>query len=173
MIRKLAIYLLGGLAILNAAAVANAETRIHKEFGKWLVTCSKPDGEQNNCALSQTFQGVNQKTRKRVFVFSWIVSADGEGMENATLRTPLGVDLEKRMNVIFPGSKPVSVGYDVCNRRGCFGEFAFDVSWSRALQRSETVEIKYSFRGGRDVLLDAELEGFDEAYAFYKEQMAQ
>ncbi|MES0880796.1 invasion associated locus B family protein [Roseibium sp. SCP14] len=175
MMCKIAIHLLWATLALGLAGVAETEaaTRIQKEFGKWLVACVEPDDARNRCTLSQTFHGVNQSNKNRVFVFSWAVSTNDEGVENASLRTPLGVGLDDKLTVAFPDTDPVVVEFDVCNRRGCFGEYPFDSAWSRALKRNETVHVSYIFRNGREVSLDVDLLGFSDAYAFYKQQLSQ
>ncbi|MCP4315572.1 MAG: hypothetical protein GY789_06005 [Hyphomicrobiales bacterium] len=172
---KATIGLLGVFGIVSLAGVvdSSAQTRIQRQFDKWLVACVEPEGNDNRCTLTQTFQGVNQKTKSRVFVFSWALIVNNEGQENVILRTPLGVDLNKSVKIGFPDSEAVTVTFDVCNRRGCFGEFRFENGWSEAMQRNEKVSIDYVFKNGRDVNLEMELKGFGGAYAFYKQQMSQ
>ena len=173
MVRKATIGLLGAIGILSmsGAADADAETRLEREFDKWLVACVEPEGKENSCTLSQTFRGTNQNTKDRVFVFSWMLTVDQDGKEDVILRTPLGVELNKSVRITFPDTGPDSMGFNVCNRNGCFSRFGFESGWSEAMQRNRTASVEFAFRNGRDVNLEMELQGFSSAYAFYREQL--
>jgi invasion protein IalB len=159
-------------ASASGAVQSNAATRIQKEFDKWVVTCVEPDENDNRCSLTQTFQGQNQKTKKRVFVFSWAQTKDNDGAEKALLRTTLGADLKTKMHIKFPNMDAIAVDYIVCNRRGCFGEIAFDKAWAREMSSNKTVSVEYNMRNGRAMKLEVDLKGFSEAYAFFQAQSA-
>lgn len=161
----------GVLAAAFSALPAGAVTKVQKSFEKWIVSCVEAAESNNRCTLSQNFTGINNRTKKRVPVFFMSLSENKDGVDTLIMRTPLGVDLEKRINVAFPEVDPVTVNFDVCNQRGCFSEFEAGESWLKALRANESITVTYAMRNSRDVDIEIQLGQFDEAYKFFKESM--
>lgn len=172
MLRNSALTLLAlGMVVSVGTQTSDAQTRIQKQFENWRVDCVEPDANENRCTMIQTFQGQNQRTNRRTFAFSWAMTFDRDDVEKAVLRTPLGVDIENQINVDFPGLDPIVIGFDVCNRRGCFADITMDEAWRNALQRNEKVTVTYKIRNGNNIPIEMTLAGFADAYAFYRDEM--
>jgi invasion protein IalB len=163
------------VALFAALGVAQgqAQTRLQKNFDKWIVACVQPEGQSNQCTLAQNFEGQNQKTGQRFFAFSWSIAADPEGERKVRLRTPLGVKLIDKISIQFPGSDPLAVDYTVCTNIGCFAEFTFQKVWFRMLTENPTVTISYMLINDRKIDVKMELAGFSDAYAYFIETSKQ
>ncbi|MDF2372549.1 MAG: invasion associated locus B family protein [Rhizobiaceae bacterium] len=159
------------MAISLDLAPSEAQTRLQKQFDKWLVACVDTEQGNKRCTMGQSFQGFNQKAKKRVFAFSATLFLDRDKVEKVILRTPMGVDLTKGLTVKFPDLDAVKLNYVVCARRGCVSEINLDDAWRNALSRNAAVTVSYKIRNGQDIGIEVDLKGFTDAYSFYKTQL--
>lgn len=155
------------MSLTLAAVQGHAQTRLQKNFEKWIVSCVQPEGQSNQCTLAQNFEGQNQKTGQRFFAFSWAIVADRNGERKVQLRTPLGVKLAEKINIQFPDLDPLAVDYTVCSNAGCFAEFTFQRIWNNMLSENPSVTISYVLINDRKIDVEMDLAGFSDAYEYF------
>jgi invasion protein IalB len=163
---------LGLLALVLASSGAQAAasaTRIQKSFANWRVDCA--EGEKTRrCALQYSL--VNKKTKQ--VVFSWVVVPKGKEQSSppqAVIRTPVGVALSDGISVVFAGAEPIKVQFKTCGTRGCVAEVDFSDAWVKAFGSKPTVTVNYKAVTGAPIKHDLDLKNFQEAYAYYTQQM--
>ena len=169
MIRTMGISL--GLLGLRAGANAQAasSTRIQKTFNNWRVDCAEVDNK-SRCALQYSL--VNKKNKQ--VVFSWMVmpkNKDNPSPPQAVIRTPTGVALSDGISVVFAGAEPIKVQYKTCGTSGCIAEVDFSDAWVKAFGSKPTVTVNYKAVSGTPIKHDLDLKNFQEAYAYYVQQM--
>jgi len=163
---------LGLLGLLTTSSVvygANS-TRIQKTFNNWRVDCAEVDNNNRRCALQYSL--VNKKNKQ--VVFSWVVvpkTKESSGQPQAVIRTPVGVALNDGISVVFAGSEPIKVPYKTCGARGCIAEVDFSDAWIKAFGSKPTVTVNYKAVTGTPIKHDLDLKNFQEAYAYYVQQM--
>ena len=159
-----------GLAVLERHAQAANSTRIQKTFNNWRVDCAEVDNKSRRCALQYSL--VNKKNNQ--VVFSWMVvpkTKDSPTPPQAVIRTPTGVALSDGISVVFAGAEPIKVQYKTCGTRGCIAEVDFSDAWIKAFGSKPTVTVNYKAVSGTPIKHDLDLKNFQEAYAYYVQQM--
>ena len=157
------------LAVATAAQAASA-TRIQKTFNNWRVDCAEVENKSRRCALQYSL--VNKKNKQ--VVFSWSVipkTKEATSPPQAVIRTPTGVALGDGISVVFAGSEPIKVQYKTCGARGCIAEVDFSDAWVKAFGTKPTVTVNYKAVSGTPIKHDLDLKNFQEAYAYYVQQM--
>ncbi len=162
---------LGTVALIAMALAtgAQAETRIQKTFGAWLVNCVQKDGEANRCTLSQTFQKPAADGQRAVFAFSWSVGTGPDGVERAILRTPVNVNLAQDISVGLPDGDKAIIPFRQCIRQVCLGVTEFADTWSDTMIKQDTLEVIYTLINRGRVKVSLDLTGFSDAYAFFQQ----
>jgi invasion protein IalB len=159
-----------GVFLLGSAAEAASATRIQKSFNNWRVDCAEVENKSRRCALQYSL--VSKKNKQ--VVFSWSVipkNKEGTSPPQAIIRTPTGVALSDGISVVFAGGEPIKVQYKTCGARGCIAEVDFSDAWVKAFGSKPTVTVNYKAVTGTPIKHDLDLKNFQEAYAFYVQQM--
>jgi len=166
-------FTVASMIIVGLAWAANAETRVQKTFGSWIVSCVQPDGaDKNSCVLSQSFQQNAATDQQPVFAFSWSVGQGEDGIERAVLRAPLLVDLSKDISVNASGIAPKIVAFRQCTGQICLAMTEFKDNWSAVFANSDSVDVQYTLLNGAEIQIAIDLDGFPDAYAFFEDSTA-
>jgi invasion protein IalB len=159
-----------GLFVSGPTAEAASATRIQKSFNNWRVDCAEIEAKSRRCALQYSL--VSKKSKK--VVFSWSVipkTKEATSPPQAVILTPTGVALGDGISVVFAGAEPIKVQYKTCGVRGCIAEVDFSDAWVKAFGSKPTVTVNYKAASGTPIKHDVDLKNFQEAYAFYTQQM--
>jgi invasion protein IalB len=159
-----------GIISLSADAEAASATRIQKSFNNWRVDCAEAENKSRRCALQYSL--INKKTKK--VVFSWLVvpkTKEATSPPQAVIRTPTGIAISDGISVVFAGAEPIKVQYKTCGARGCIAEVDFSDAWIKAFGSKPTVTVNYKAVTGVPIKHDLDLKNFQEAFAFYSQQM--
>lgn len=170
-IKSLAVTALAAAAVTAVAVHAEAATRIQKAFSGWQVDCTEQDNGKKGCALQYAL--LNKKDRRPIFSWTIVRGDKDDGPNKAVIRTPNGVLLTDGVNIGFEGADPVKINYLTCGPRACVAEFDFTDQWSKALGGNEKVVVNLVAANKKPVKYEINLKQFNEAYTYFKTQMAE
>lgn len=169
--RRIALAVAAACAVAILAIVgsgpAEAVTRTEKTFQSWLVTCIENEGKPRTCSMAQ--RRVDPQSRQTVFIWS-LTRGEDQGIVQS-LTVPAGVSIKEGARLFVGEGGPLTFGYDVCGPRICHASLPFGEEVLDRIRGADKASASYVRASRQLVQVSLDLAGFDEAFAYFREQL--
>lgn len=161
------------VAMLNSSNAEEAKkpSMISKQYNDWLLRCVEIKKKQE-CEVIQTLQ-VNNSNLKFTTVYTKFINKEKKQKEVINIITPLGVNLQKKISLIFHKGSKVDLQYTKCEVMGCIISISNDTKEKKIInlfkliktemRKSEYLNIAVNSFDQKPILIKSSLKGFNDA----------
>ena len=135
--------------------------------GDWTVTCATNDAGKKVCAMMQRLS--NAQTKQ--VVLAWLIGLDPAGDKVMTLRTPLGLLLNKGVVVQVDDNPHLVISYRTCVQSFCEAVHALNASLLDTLKAGTTAKVQLQNLQEQAVNINVSLKGFGKAFEIFEEEL--
>ena len=151
---------------------ANKPTSVTKQYRDWVYRCVNVN-KKNQCEIFQTLT-INETNIQFTFAFSNFINSENELKEVFTIITPLGINLQKNLNLKFHKDTAVNLLFSKCEVFGCVVSLTNNTSdkvkvslfnqVKDALKKAIYFELTINSFQKKPLVIKSSLQGFKDAY---------
>lgn len=144
---------------------------ISKQYNDWLLRCVEIKKKQE-CEIIQTLQ-VNNSNLKFTIIYTKFTNQEKKLKEMINIITPLGVNLQKKISLIFHKGSKIDLLYTKCEVMGCIVSLSNNTKEKKIInqfnliktemQKSEYFDIAINSFSQKPILIKSSLRGFKNA----------
>lgn len=139
------------------------------QIGDWNVSCASNKGSKKSCAMAQR---LNDAKTKQV-VFAWLVGLNAAGDQVITLRTPLGLMLQKGVAVQVDENPKFTVPFRTCIKAFCEAVQGLNKPLVAMLKKGAVAKVQLQNLQEETIWISISLRGFSQAYKIYSTGLKQ
>ncbi len=135
--------------------------------GDWTVTCASNEGGEKSCAMMQRLS--NAQTKQ--VVLAWLIGLNPDGDKVMTLRTPLGLLLNKGIIVQVDDNPHLVMTYRTCVQTFCEAVHALNSALLDTLKGGAMARVQLQNLQEQPVNINVSLKGFGKAFDILGEEL--
>jgi invasion protein IalB len=135
--------------------------------GDWTVTCATNESGTKSCAMMQRLS--NAQTKQ--VVLAWLVGLSPSGDKVMTLRTPLGLLLNKGIVVQVDDNPHLVMTYRTCVQTFCEAVHALNAALLNTLRGGASARVQLQNLQEQPVNINVSLKGFSKAFDILDEEL--
>ena len=159
--------------VIDPAAAQNkpedlpTQKTTNQVVGDWTVTCATNEAGKKSCAMMQRLS--NAQTKQ--VVLAWLIGLNPAGDRVMTLRTPLGLLLNKGVVVQVDDNPHLVMSYRTCVQSFCEAVHALNLTLLTTLKGGTTARVQLQNLQEQAVNINVSLKGFGKAFEILDEEL--
>lgn len=158
------------LSLVSLAAETNKEKIETKQSGYWTYYCENLQ-KKLHCEIAQKII-IGEQKLTFLIIYKFTKNKNSKIKENFNVITPLGVNLNKRLKIIFDNKTKFTEPFVKCENFGCIAVFDTSITLKHSLENYENMKIIfYDFNKDKPNSLEVPIDGFVKALNAIEQQL--